>query len=193
MKLKVLLLLPALAACSRDYVAADDFNFSDEDWQLESNLSRPTMDIVKSDTGGSAPFICGRDTGFSGGERWRFAAPRKYTVGASNAFRQRLTWAAMTEFSSGRLYAENDVFLSGRGLTLVARVDDVPRGTRDWAEFSVYLDSRTPWRKEVGGFPLATDEEIESVLKTLNGLQLPGEWRDGAETSCIDSVYFGTP
>ena len=192
MKLKVLLMLP-FAACGGDFVAADDFNFSDEQWALESALSGPSMTIVKNDFSGTPPFICGRDNGFSGGARWRFKAPSKYLGNASKAFRQRLTWAAMTEFSSGRLYAENDVFLTGRGLTLVAEVDDVPRGTRDWAQFAVFLDSRTPWRKEADGFPLATDEEIESVLKTLTELELPGEWRDGAETSCLDSVYFGTP
>lgn len=192
MKLRVLLLLP-FAACRGDYVAADDFNFSDEEWQVRSQFTEPTMSIVKNDFTGEPPYICGRDTGFTGGTRWRFRAPGKYTVGAGKAFQQRLTWSAMTEFSSGRLYAENDVFLTGRGLTLVATVPDVPRATRDWAEFAVYLDSRTPWRKEMDNFPLATDEEIASVLNTLKELYLPGEWRDGAETSCLDSVYFGTP
>ena len=191
--LPALLLLLPLAACGGDFVAADDFAFSDEGWALDNQFPSTTMSIVEADVSGSAPFICGRDRGFSGGAKWRFRAPAKYSSGASRAFRQRLTWEQMTEFSAGRLYAENDVFLTGRGLTLIATVPDVPRGSRKWAPFFVYLDARTAWRKEAAGFPLATDDEIESVLKTLTLLALPGEWRDGEETSCIDNVYFGTP
>jgi hypothetical protein len=188
------LLLLTLAACGRDYAAGDDFNFSDEGWELETSFPGPTMSLVKSDNGGLAPYICGADTGFSGGARWQFRAPQKYTGNMGSAFRQRLTWQAMTTFQSGRLYAENDLVMVGRGSTLITEVPDTPRTSRQWAQFSVFLDSRTPWRvQERPGFPLATDDEIQAVLRTLTSLKLPGEWRDGAETSCIDAVYLGTP
>lgn len=188
------MLFVTFAACGGDYAAGDDFNFSDEGWELETSFPGPTMSLVKDDAIGLAPYICGADTGFSGGARWQFRAPAKYTGNMGRAFRQRLTWQAMTTFQSGRLYAENDLIMVGRGDTLITEVPDTPRGTRQWAQFSVFLDARTPWRVQgKPGFPLATDAEIETVLRTLTSLQLPGEWRDGAETSCIDLVYFGTP
>ena len=192
MKRALFVVLP-LAACGGDFFAADDFTYSDEGWELESAFSEPTMSIVKDDLNGEPPFICGEDSGFTGAARWRFRAPGKYVGNASRAFKQRMTWSAMTTFQSGRLYSDNDVFLTGRGIAIVAAIPDTPRGTREWAQFSVYLDARTPWRKEATGFPLATDAEIEAVLRTLTEVKLPGEWRDGNETSCIDNVYFGTP
>ena len=187
------LLLPLLAACAGDSYAADDFSYSDEDWALDSEFSLPTMSIVELSSTGLPPYICGHDTGFSGARFWQFKAPPKYHGNADRAFRQRLTWSTMTEFSSGRLLSTGDVTLTGRGLSLIATIDNVPRSTRIWEEFSVYLDARTEWRKQADGYPLATDDEIHSVLKTMTDLKLPGEWRDGEETTCIDNVYFGSP
>lgn len=193
--MKRLLVVLLVSGCgASDFYAADDFSYSDEEWEVESEDSAPTMDLVKADVNGNAPYICGHDTGFSGSMFWRFRAPRKYLGNAGKAFHQRLTWETATDYPSGTLRSSADAFLVGRGVGLVLNVPNPPRAKKVWRQFSVFLDARSPWRKlDVDGFPLATDEEIESVLKTLSSVFLPGEWRDGEETSCIDNIYFGTP
>lgn len=190
---RALALLPLLAACSRDYVEGSDFTYSDEEWTLQSEFGLPSLSIVEADQNGTAPYLCGSDTGFSGTRLWRFRAPHKYLGNASRAFGNKLTWEMMTEFPNGRrLITSNDVFLKGRTSTLVVNVPNTGRDTRVWAQFSVFLDERSDWRNENGGGK-ATNEDIKSVLRNLNEFVLPGEQLDEPETTCIDNVYFGTP
>ncbi|MBL8956600.1 MAG: hypothetical protein JNK82_37845 [Myxococcaceae bacterium] len=190
---RALVLLPLLAACSRDFVEGSDFTYSDEEWSLETEFGLVNMSLVEGDLSGAPPYLCGSDTGFSGARFWRFKAPQKYVGNAGRAFQKRLTWSTMTEFPTNTLINANDVFLVGRGLAIVVNVPNVAsRKTREWAQFSVYLDDRSDWRNVRDGAKV-TNDEIESVLRNLTELKLPGEWVDGAETTCIDDVYFGTP
>ncbi len=190
---RALLVLPLLAACSRDYVEGSDFSFSDEEWTLQSEFEGPTLSIIEAAQNGTAPYICGTDTGFSGGRFWRFRAPNKYLGNASRAFGNKLTWEMMTEIPPGkRLITSNDIFLKGRSETLVVNVPNGDRENRVWAQFFVYLDDRSEWVRESDGSRVSNDD-IKSVLRNLLDLVLPGEQLDGEETTCIDNVYFGTP
>jgi len=191
---RLLVLLPLLAACSRDYVEGSDFSYSDEEWTLQSEFGAPTLSIVEADRNGTPPYLCGTDTGFTGTRLWRFRAPGKYLGNASRAFQNKLTWETMSEIQPGRTFvSSNDVILKGRSSTLVVALPNTGRTDRVWAQFVVYLDERSDWRKESEGYAKATNDDIKDVLRNLTELILPGEQLDGIETTCLDNVYFGTP
>jgi len=178
------------AACGGDYIAADDFTYDDGEWSLERITSDPTLRLAE-DSSYDGPALCGSDHGFSGfPEFWRFSAPNKYLGNASRGFGRRLTWDSQTE--EGRQFQTNDLFLGGRGITLVVKVPNPPNRPTSWQGFSVWLDTKSDWRIAATGV-VATEDDIKATLSTLTSLRLPGQWRDGAETTCIDNVYFGTP
>jgi hypothetical protein len=178
-----------LAACGGDYVAADDFSYSDEEWTLEAHNSDPTMRLAE-DVTYDGPALCGSDNGFSGAtDFWRFNAPKKYLGNASRAYGRRLTWDSQTV--EGRGFAANDLFLNGRGISLVLRVPNTANRASSWASFAVHLDTKSDWRV-LETNAVATEDDLKSTLGTLTSVRLPGEWRDGPETTCIDNVYFGT-
>ncbi|MBK7863842.1 MAG: hypothetical protein IPJ65_35595 [Archangiaceae bacterium] len=180
----------SLAACGGDTLASDDFSYSDEEWSLESISTEPAMRLAEDATY-DGPALCGSDHGFSGSaELWKFNAPNKYLGNVSRIFGRRLTWDSQT--SGGRQFQANDLYLNGRGISLVTRVANTPSRAAAWQSFSVWLDtSKTEWTLLSG--EKATDDDLKAALAYVTSLRLPGEWRNGEETTCIDNVYFGTP
>jgi hypothetical protein len=190
MKRSALLSSLLLTACGGDYLAADEFTYDDGEWSLEAQTDEPALRLAENSSF-DGPALCGSDHGFSGApEFWRFNAPHKYLGNASRAFGRRLTWDSQTE--EGRQFQANDLFMAGLGITLVLQVTNPPNRPSSWQSFTVWLDLKSDWRVASTGVP-ATEDEIKATLATLRSLRLPGEWRDGAETTCIDNVYFGTP
>jgi hypothetical protein len=185
--------LPVLGVLAGCDGLSDDFSYSDEGWTLQSHSSEPTMALVKQDQV-NGPHVCGSDHGFSGNtDFWRFKAPPKYLGNRVAAFGQRITWDAQTD-APVQLGAAN-LLLAGRGITIVLAVKNTPETTNFWRQFAVRIDNSDPSAQWVVDqtSKVATDADIKSVLSTLTSFELPGEWVNGQETSCIDNVYFGTP
>jgi hypothetical protein len=181
-------LLLVLAACGPE-IASDDFSFDAQDWTLEGQTAGTFPALIKEGN----PHLCATDNGFSiTSSHWRFVAPAKYHGAATQALGRRLTWDSKLSNPDDAARLPTDLFIAGRGITVVLSVPQVQNRSPGWTPFSVRIDESAGWRVEQTG-ELATRSDLESVLSNVTGLRIPGEWRNGPEESCIDNVYFGTP
>lgn len=168
--------------------ASSTFEASEDGWTLIGNGSsvQPTVDVKGGDPGAA---ICGQDA--SDGDVWYFKAPLKYRGNASAAYGKRLTFDLR---QSEYLYqlSGRDVILHGGGLAVTANIKPLP--PKEWYPYGFELSTEEPWTRDdlTGHGPLATEEELRTVLSDLDSLLIRGEFFDGpADISCLDNVYFG--
>lgn len=184
----LLFIATSVLACGPASHASSTFEGNAESWRLSNNgaLEAPTLMSQGGNPGGH---VCGRDEG--DGDIWYFVAPPKFLGNASGSYGKRLTF----DLKQGNIFNQlrgRDVVLNGGGLAVTWNLRFAPG--LDWTPFSVTLDTTSPWYidEPTGEPPLATEDQLRTVLSDLRSLRIRGEFYDGLDdTACLDNVYFG--
>lgn len=185
--LLLLLALVLLAHCGGGPgLASSRFDNTDEGWTLGGDVG--PLPQLKAEGGNPTGHICGKDS--VEGAVWTFVAPPKFLGDKSRAYGQRLTFD-LKLVTRGDVVQGRDVNLQGAGLSLVTDLRTPPG--LDWQPFSLQLDETQPWKRDAPGFPTASAEELQSVLRNLNAIRIRGEYLDGPDEACLDNVVFGQP
>ena len=178
------LLLACVAGCHRDVVAQSDFETGDEGWLLAGDaMQLPQSRAVGGNPGGH---ICGSDLEM--GDVWYFVAPQAYLGDVSRAIGRRLIFDLKQNTIFNQVKGR-DVVLQGSGRSLVFNLRATPG--LDWTPYSVTLTASAGWKVDEPAFPEATQEMLEQVLADLSALRIRGEYVDGPDEACLDSVAFG--
>lgn len=168
--------------------ASSTFEASDEGWTISGN-GEATKPVLEKEGGNPGAAICGQDA--VEGDVWYFRAPEKYLGDASGSYGKRLTFdLRQDEFLyqlSGR-----DVIVQGGGLAVTINLPLRP--PKQWYPYSFVLSIADAWTRDdlSGHGPPATEEELRTVLRDINSIQIRGEFYDGPlDRACLDNVYFG--
>ncbi len=88
------------------------------------------------------------------------------------------------------LFRQEDVILTGGGLTLVYGLESAP-SQAEWSHFSVGL-SASGWRAGSYSGSEATQSEMTTVLSSLDAIYIRGEHQLGPDSARLDSVVMQT-
>ena len=89
---------------------------------------------------------------------------------------------------SGSYSKQDDVVLSGNGLTLTYQFDEGPSGSV-WKSYDIALAAGVGWINRATGAD-ATASELQSVLGDLSELKIRAEHLSGDDTFSLDTVYI---
>ncbi len=118
-----------------------------------------------------------------------FVAPAKFLGNQSMSFGQTLSFDLKQHISGGpNPFDAADVILGGGGLTLVMSTAENPAFDA-WTHYSVSLMAGD-WHVGTLGGAVATDEQIQSALGSLNLLHIRAEYQTGPDTDYLDNVVL---
>ena len=121
------------------------------------------------------------------GQWFWFSAPAKFLGNQSAAFGSSLQYDVFVDPTAGRPFPV--VMLTGDGQRLFFE------GGSPTAAFASYSVPMTPkgWRlNDWQGGAEPTDLQMQTVLGSLDGLYISGDWFAGDEVAGLDNVRFGT-
>jgi hypothetical protein len=190
----------ATAGCGTGRVSAEStFNADADGWSCINDCTNFTFHTTGGNPGG---FITAEDLQL--GPRWRFSAPAKFLGDQSAAFGGVLSFdlsqdplSAGTSSPSGA-----DVVLFDGTTSIFLDIAGVPDIYPNWTSWSVPLDLSAPWRASTGDVaaggittPLgfATEEQMLTVLSSLTGLFIAGEFWTGTDRGYLDNVRVTAP
>lgn len=118
---------------------------------------------------------------------WYFDAPASFLGDMSAFYGGSLTFDLRQDGDSSQ-FDDEDVILTGGGLTLA--LDFGPNPGMDWTSYSVSMALGGGWKIDSVSGRVATEEEIRTVLGSLDSLQIRGEFVNGStnDASNIDNI-----
>ena len=120
-------------------------------------------------------------------EVWYWQAPRKYLGNKTHAYGRLLAFD-LKQSALDRPFDNVDVRIAGGGVTLAKRFGSPPE--LDWTTYFLPLDTTGGWVDDATNAP-ATQEQIQSVLRSISLLHIRGEYQVGPDVGGLDSVAFG--
>ncbi|WP_168207792.1 laminin B domain-containing protein [Spirosoma sp. KCTC 42546] len=148
-------------------------------WQIISNGM--TTDAKFSSAGGNPDgYIYSSD--FASGI-WYFMAPKSVTDQLKFAYGQRLHFDLKQSGTQDQQNKDDVILISGK--VKLALKTGHPPGT-DWTSYSIKLDESGAWKKN--GTSALTEDEFRLVLSNIDQLWIRGEFINGADQGCLDSV-----
>ncbi len=120
---------------------------------------------------------------------WYFRAPPKFEGDVSAAYDQLLTFDLRQEYTS-HAHDDQDVILTGAGITLVFDFDIPEHPDTHWTAYRFLLNESAGWINKATGEP-PTHDEMNIVLSSLDSLQIHGSYHDYYTTNTyLDNVVL---
>lgn len=165
-------------------LAASTFESDTEGWRItkagEQKLD-PTYQSVGGHSGGYAALT--NPDGI-----WSYwDAPEKFLGNISSAYGGTLHYE-LRDQGSGTPVEQDDVILTGGGLTLVYHADQDPLST-EWTVYDVLLKESAGWINTATGEE-ATSSEMQTVLSSLEVLRIRAEYLPGDDSFHLDNVLL---
>jgi hypothetical protein len=172
--------------CEVELPITSTFDTSDEGWTAVGDAASTVPDhhLLGGNPGG---FVEIEDLALNG--VWYWAAPGKYLGDRSHAYGTLLTFD-LKQSALDRPFDDVDVRMEGGGQVLTMRFGSPPG--LDWTSYVVPLDITGGWTDGATETP-ATEQQIQTVLDSLDVLRIRGEYRTGADIGGLDNVAFGAP
>lgn len=168
-------------------LASSNFDSGPQGWFAVNGVH--SFDWVSSG-GDPDGYIKAKD--FDSQTLWFFAAPAAYLGDMRAAYGGVLSFALKSDSNSPPLattYA--DVHLLGRnGVRLVFAGDAPPVG--EWTSYNVALVADGAWRVDSVNGIAATLADFAGVLSDLRQLRIRGDYKQGIETTSLDSVLLSS-
>ncbi len=166
--------------------AKSTFDTDDEEWEVFGEVKN----FRYVATGGNPDgHICADDSQLD--DVWYFQAPVKFLGDASALYNNTLTFELKQSRTDNPDDSYDDVILLGKNragedIELSFKFATLP-GT-DWTQYSISLNE-FGWTNKSTNQP-ATQEEMKSVLASLTGLKIRGDYQKVLEnnSSCLDNV-----
>jgi hypothetical protein len=113
-----------------------------------------------------------------------FSAPAKFLGDQSAAFGNTLSFDAK---DIGGVNDDPELILTGGGMTLYYLAGLDP--STAWTHFEITLAPDTTWHLNyLGNLATISDKDFSSVLSSLDGMYLLGDWASGPDDSGLDNV-----
>jgi hypothetical protein len=182
MPLAALLITLAAAPTPADILSTFDTNL--DGWTITGDAAGLSFVATGGNPAGRA-----RGADSVAGSTWFFLAPPKFLGNQSAAYGSTLSFDLTQEIIGAPApYNDNDVLLSGAGLTLAFDTPANPTYFPAWASYAVPLTASAGWRvNSINGAP-ATESQLRSVLANLTALRIRGEYQSGADSGSLDNV-----
>ncbi len=128
------------------------------------------------------------------GAHWFFAAPTMYLGDRSAVYGGTLDWdilGIVGNHTSASVGA--DVMLTGGGLEIGIELNVLPLNS-GWTSWSALLDESAGWSMvsslSSGGLlaTAVTEADLRTVLGSLDGLYIRGEYTSGSDSTALDNV-----
>jgi hypothetical protein len=172
------------SASSALTLASSSFTSGTDGWAVENGARG--FEWVAS---GGAPEGYVRAKDFGSDALWFFAAPASFLGDVSAALGGSLSFALKSDSGSKPPLVSSyaDVQLVGnQGVRLALTANANP--TADWTFFSVPLVAGGAWKLGSLSGTAASTSELAGVLSSLTSLRIRGDFRQGVETTGLDSV-----
>jgi len=135
-----------------------------------------------------------RATDATNGQIWYFSAPSIFLGNQSSLYGGSLSWDALGITGNQTSITDRaDIMLTGGGLQLGVDLDVLPM-TSGWTSWMGLIDAGADWKRIsslANGTLTATDateSELRTVLGSLDGLYIRGEFTNGGDSAAIDNV-----
>lgn len=162
------------------------FDADAEGWTAIDNQTGPTPTYF--DTGGNPGGFIQAEDGV-GGTATYFVAPEKFLGNRSVYYGGVLQFDLQVYITPNSSTA--GVRLIGGGLVLVKLLPQLPAVAPAWTSYSFILSEAETWRINSPTGTIATQSEIQTVLSTLTGLQINGEYSTSAgDEGGLDNVIL---
>lgn len=160
-------------------LASSTFDASAEGWTAIGDVSSFNHQAAGGNPGGHISVLDA-----AAGPTIYFQAPSAYLGDFSAAFAGALSFDLQT--SAGSLFSNDDVLLTGGGVTLALDIANPSQGS--WSSYSVALDDSANWRVGSINGVAATNTQIQTVLGSVSALLIRAEYIVGADTGRLDNV-----
>ncbi len=167
-------------------LAANSFDSGAEGWLVIGDAASP-LPVFNLAPGSGGGYLTSFD--LHQGATWFWRAPTDYHGNKSAAYGGYLAFDLRQNFSDGQ-YDNDDVILSGGGLTLVFDTTSNPGTT--WTTYQVPLLETAGWRHAVHRAP-ATQHDLLRALADVTGLFIRGEYSVNEDIGNLDNVALVAP
>ncbi|MEF8784712.1 MAG: laminin B domain-containing protein [Haloarculaceae archaeon] len=162
------------------------FDADDDGWRVTGDAQGvgSTPEYLESG-GNSGGHICANDD-VEGGT-WYFSAPAEFLGDRASAYSETLEFD-IKQSSTNNQFAQDDIVLRNETRTIVYDFGDASAhpGT-NWTSYSVPLDaSNANWTFDSGGN--VSSAAFRTLLSNLTDLSIRGEYVDGSDRGCLDTV-----
>ncbi len=176
-----------LAAAASGQVST--FDADDEGWGTLNDA----RDFTWTDALGN-PTGAIRATDSTSGDIWYFSAPSIFLGDRSSLYGGSLSWDVLGITGNQTSIVDRaDIMLTGGGLRLGVDLDVLPL-TSGWTSWMGLIDASADW-KLINSFANgtltatdATESDLRTVLGSLDGLYIRGEFTNGGDSAAIDNV-----
>ncbi len=187
MRLAVSASLVLASAASAQIVST--FDADDEGWGTLNDARNFTWTDALGNPAGAI-----RATDATNGQIWYFSAPSAFLGNQSSFYGGSLSWDVLGITGNQTSIVDRaDIMLTGGGLQLGVDLDVLPL-TSGWTSWMGLIDASADWKlidSFANGTLTATDAtegDLRTVLGSLDGLYIRGEYTNGADASAIDNV-----
>jgi len=116
-------------------------------------------------------------------------APAKFLGNQTAAYGGTLSFDLQQSYDTN-YYADDDVLITGNGLTLAYNTGVNPAAAPDWTPITVNLFASSGWKVGTTAGIDATEAQLQSVLSNLGSLWIRPEFQVGPDVDGIDNVVL---
>lgn len=185
----------ALAESETAVIAASYFDTGREGWRVDGDVQAGSG-IPAWLPGAGHPGGNLRATDDVEGGTWYWVAPDKFTGDLSAAYSTTISFDLRQDSEMSNQFNWPDVVIRGTANGLIYNTAFNPR--RAWTEYSIPLVEGAGWMKIGLTEPISTAvgvrasaDDIKAVLQDVRGLQIRGEFENGADEGFLDNVVLG--
>lgn len=163
-----------------------DFSSDAEEWSFVGDGTGVSYVATGGNTGGYIEI-----SDLVQGPTWYFSAPGKFLgdqggmVGGSLSF-------DLQQSSTINQYQDEEIFLTGGGLTLIYDVGFSDHPGTTWTSYDIALAEGAGWTVQGSGDD-ATLADFQTVLGDLTELLIRGEYKSMGDTGGLDNVVLASP
>ncbi len=173
-----------------DVINVDQFKNDASGWQIVGDAQGGYVEASYSPDGGVVDgYIFAKDD-VAGGV-WYFAAPNSYRGNKQVYYGAKLSYSLFQESAQRNQFLAADIIFKSGEKSIYYKVENYPNAT--WTDYSVRIDENSGWHYDINGNgtePLATKEQIQSVLSNVTDFWIRGEYETGPDKGGLDNVFI---
>lgn len=163
---------------------SSDFESNNDLWMIGGEINGNEINATYLNEGGN-PGACIKGDDNASGTFWTFNAPAKFLGNKLDYYGGIFSFDFYVNKKDDNL---NNVFVTfkGNGEKLVYKINSPPALT--WTNYMVHLSHSADWKIESGQGVPATQDQLKSLLRNLESIEIQGEYRIGKDEGFLDNV-----
>lgn len=173
-----------------DVINSDQFKNDASGWQIVGDAQGGYVEASYSPDGGVVDgYIFAKDD-VTGGV-WYFSSPSSYHGNKQVYYGATLSYSLFQDSGMSNQFLRGDVIFRSGEKTIYYQIANFPNAT--WTDYSVRINENSGWQYgeyDNGNEPLATKEQIQSVLSNVTDFWIRGEYETGPDKGGLDNVII---